>query len=72
MTDIHAVAAWALIALAVNLLAVIEILGLLGVWEFHTVSYIAHHNPAVAALIFAFFIALPAWWLWHVQQAIVT
>lgn len=72
MPHSNAIAAWALIALAINLLAVIEILGELGVWEFHTISYMAHRIPAVAIVILAFFLALPLWWLWHVRQSIAT
>lgn len=67
-----AVVAWLLVALASNLLALIEVLGLLGVWHFHTISYLAHQHWPLALAVFLFFAALPVWWLWHVRQPIAT
>ena len=68
MTD---VLVWLLIGLAVWLLVTVEILGLMGYPQFHTISYISHHNPIFRWAIFSVFCGLAAWWVWHSGQEIV-
>ena len=58
---------WLVVFIVVGIITAVELAGLT-LPGFHTISYIAYHNPTVRWLVAALFVGANIWWLVHSGQ----